>query len=71
LAIADNVTKLKAICMLCGQDAHFTQRLVNGNPARFDDPTILVGAQENYQARCRNCHAVDRSPSDNQKLSHP
>ncbi len=70
LAIADNVTKLKAICMLCGQDAHFTQRLVNGKPARFDDPTILVGAQENYQARCRDCHAVDRAPSIIQEFSY-
>ena len=62
MSIADEVTKLKAICIDCGSDAHFTQRLVNGNPARFDDPIILVGAQESYQARCRSCHAIDRQP---------
>lgn len=58
LALADSITKLKAICIVCGQDAHFTQRLVNGNPARAQDPLILVGAQEAYQARCRVCHVV-------------
>lgn len=63
LAIADNITKLKAICMDCGRDAHFTQRLVNGSPARFDDPIILVGAQEAYQARCRDCHQIDKRPT--------
>jgi thymidine kinase len=69
MAIADHVTKLKAICMICGKDAHFTQRLVNGKPAHFDDPTILVGAQEKYQARCRDCHAIDRAPSANEVFS--
>lgn len=68
MAIADNVTKLKAICMICGDDAHFTQRLVNGKPAHFDDPTILVGAQEKYQARCRDCHAIDRAPIAEEKF---
>lgn len=62
LSIADFVTKLQAICIHCGKDAHFTQRLVNGNPARYDDPIVLVGAQESYQARCRACHSIDRSP---------
>jgi thymidine kinase len=60
LAIADTVHKLQAICCVCGQEAHFTQRLVNGNPAKYDDPIILVGAQEAYQARCRNCYAIDK-----------
>lgn len=63
MAIADNVTKLRAICTECGKDAHFTQRLVNGSPAKFDDPIILIGAQEAYQARCRGCYAIDRMPS--------
>lgn len=62
LAIADSVTKLKAICIQCGKDAHFTQRLVNGKPARYDDPIVLIGAQESYQACCRTCHSIDRSP---------
>ena len=60
LAIADTVTKLKAICTECGDDAHFTQRLVNGNPAKYDDPIIMIGAQESYQARCRGCYIIDK-----------
>ena len=60
LAMADSVTKLQAVCMKCGQDAHFTQRLVNNLPARFDDPLIMIGAQECYQARCRNCYSIDK-----------
>ncbi len=60
MAIADSVTKLKAICIYCGNDAHFTQRLVNGKPAKYNDPIIVVGAEEHYQARCRNCHIIDK-----------
>lgn len=60
MAIADNVTKLKAICIECGNDAQFSQRLVNGKPAKFDDPIILIGAEECYQARCRGCFVIDR-----------
>lgn len=63
LAIADKITKLKAICCLCGIDAHFTQRLINNEPAKFDDPIILIGAQEAYQARCRGCYAIDKKPA--------
>lgn len=62
LAIADHTTKLKAICVECNNEAHFTQRLVNGRPAHFHDPIILVGAQEAYQARCRKCHVIDKNP---------
>lgn len=60
LAIADKVTKLQAICTQCGHDAHFSQRLINGNPARYDDPVIMIGAQEAYQARCRGCYTIDK-----------
>ncbi len=60
LAIADKVTKLHAICTECGHDAHFSQRLVNGNPARYDDPVVMIGAQEAYQARCRGCYSIDK-----------
>lgn len=60
LAFADKVTKLKAVCVECGKDAQHTQRIVNDKPARFDDPLILVGAQECYQARCRNCFVMDK-----------
>ncbi|MGE0009988.1 MAG: thymidine kinase [Candidatus Babeliales bacterium] len=62
MAIADNVTKLQAICIHCGKNAHFTQRLVNGKPARHDDPLIVIGAEEQYQARCRSCHQIDEMP---------
>ncbi len=63
LSIADEVTKLKAICTTCGQDAYLTQRIINGNPAKYTDPIILVGAEECYQARCRNCHKIDQKSS--------
>ncbi|MBZ0294958.1 MAG: thymidine kinase, partial [Anaerolineae bacterium] len=53
LAMAEEVTKLHAICVICGEPASRTQRLVNGKPARYDDSVILVGAQESYEARCR------------------
>ncbi len=58
LCIAEKVNKLHAICVVCGGDASRTQRLVDGAPAAYDDPIILVGAQESYEARCRFCHQV-------------
>ena len=58
LSIAENVVKLHAICVVCGGDASRTQRLVDGKPAAYDDPIIMVGAQESYEARCRRCHEV-------------
>jgi thymidine kinase len=57
---AEEVTKLHAICVVCGEAACRTQRIVNGKPARFDDPVILVGASERYEARCRTHHIVSR-----------
>ncbi len=60
MAEAENVTKLHAICMVCGDDASRTQRLVNGNPAHYDDPVVIVGASEMYEARCRQHHEVPR-----------
>lgn len=60
MAIAEDVTKLHAICVICGEDASRTQRLVNGNPANYHDPVILVGAHESYEARCRLHHEVPR-----------
>ncbi len=59
MALADTVTKLSAICIICGQDAYFTQRIINGKPARYDEPVIRVGSQEAYQARCRSCYTID------------
>lgn len=61
MALAEKVDKLSAICMVCGEPATRTQRLVNGNPARFDDPLVVVGASEMYEARCREHHEVPRS----------
>lgn len=58
LARAEYVTKLEAICQVCGAPATRTQRLINGKPASIDDPIILVGAKEQYEARCRHCHVV-------------
>jgi thymidine kinase len=60
LARAEEVTKLHAICVVCGEQASRTQRLVNGNPARYDDPIIMIGAKEVYEARCREHHTVPR-----------
>jgi len=62
LALADNVMKLHAICKVCGGEASRTQRLVYGRPASWDDPTILIGADESYEARCRRCHVVRNVP---------
>lgn len=62
LALAENVYKLHAICKKCGGEATRTQRLVDGKPPAWDDPTILIGAEESYEARCRRCHEVRRRP---------
>ena len=58
MARAEDVRKLHAICVVCGEEASRTQRLIEGNPAAFDDPVVLVGAAEVYEARCRQCHQV-------------
>ncbi len=55
LAVADEVFKLRAICMKCGAPASHTYRVIDGRPAHWDDPIILIGATESYEARCRNC----------------
>ncbi|HSH77583.1 MAG TPA: thymidine kinase [Herpetosiphonaceae bacterium] len=60
LARAEHIDKLQAICVRCGGVASRTQRLIDGQPASFNDPTILVGATEAYEARCRACHEVPR-----------
>lgn len=64
LSLADNVLKLHAICKICGREASRTQRLIDGRPASWNDPTILVGADESYEARCRACHAVRDIPRE-------
>lgn len=52
------VDKIYAICNVCGESADRTQRIVNGKPANYHDPVIMLGAQESYEARCRHCHDV-------------
>jgi thymidine kinase len=62
LAMADEVIKLRAICMQCGRPASHTQRLVDGEPAAWNEPIILIGATDHYEARCRRCHKVRKAP---------
>ncbi len=57
-AQAERVTKLHAICMVCAEPASRTQRLVDGKPAHYNDPVVIVGAAELYEARCRRHHEV-------------
>lgn len=58
MARAEHVDKIHAICVICGEEASRTQRLIDGRPAAYDDPVVLVGAAEVYEARCRKCHEV-------------
>jgi thymidine kinase len=60
---AEQVVKLQAICVVCSAPASRTQRLINGQPAWYDDPVIMVAAREVYEARCRHCHQVPRRPA--------
>ncbi|GGB34823.1 thymidine kinase [Virgibacillus dakarensis] len=64
MALSESVTKLNAICPICGSPASRTQRLINGKPASYDDPVILVGASEAYEPRCRHHHEVPNKPSN-------
>ena len=62
LTRAEFVTKLTAVCAKCGAPATRTQRLVNGKPAGFEVPIVMVGADESYEPRCRHCHQVPNKP---------
>lgn len=62
MALSETVTKLNAICPVCGSPASRTQRLIDGKPASYDDPVILVGASESYEPRCRHHHQVPNRP---------
>ena len=68
MAVAEVVDKLHAICVLCVSPASRTQRLLEGKPAHYDSPTIMVGAADSYEARCRACHAVPRKDEIQQTL---
>ena len=61
MAVADQVIKLRAICMKCGATASHTYRQIEGKPAHRDDPIVLIGATESYEARCRNCFQLRTS----------
>lgn len=71
LCVAEEVTKLQAICVRCGELACRPQRLIDGKPARYDSPTIMVGGRESYEARCRHCHDVPRADEDQAALDLP
>jgi thymidine kinase len=58
LCRAELVDKLQAVCHRCGGPATMTQRLVDGRPAPADGATIVVGALDSYEARCRACHEI-------------
>jgi thymidine kinase len=64
MAIAEDVTKLQAICVSCGDLACRNQRLVDGRPAQWEMPVVLVGGSESYEARCRRCFQVPRHDED-------
>ena len=64
MAEAEQVSKLQAICVVCGNPASRTQRLIDGAPASYNDPVIMVGASEVYEARCRHCHQVPGRPTE-------
>jgi thymidine kinase len=69
LAKAESVLKLSAVCVKCGAPATKTQRIVDGKPAKYHDPIVLIGASESYEARCRYCHKVYYKPKP--KLDTP
>jgi len=59
MALADDVMKLRAVCMKCRSlEGTMTQRLIDGRPASRNSPIIQIGAAEAYEARCRDCHEV-------------
>jgi len=68
MAVAETVDKLHAICVVCGEEACRNQRLIDGRPARYDSPTIMVGGSEAYEARCRACHDVPKADEDQTAL---
>ena len=68
MCVAETVDKLRAICIVCGDLACRNQRLIDGRPARYDSPTIMIGGRESYEARCRHCHQVPRVDEDQRTL---
>jgi thymidine kinase len=68
LAVAEKIDKLHAICVRCGELATRNQRLIDGEPAPAEGPTIQVGGAESYEARCRECHEVPSLRDDQMQL---
>ena len=68
MAVCEQVTKLQAVCAVWGSSSSRTQRLIDGQPAKVDDPIILVGANESYEPRCRAHHIVAPSTSDEEEM---
>lgn len=68
MAIAEEVTKLQAICVVCGDLASRNQRIVGGEPATWNMPVVMVGGTESYEARCRRCFVVPRPNADQVSL---
>ena len=69
LTQAEFVTKLTAVCTVCGSPATRTQRIIDGEPASYFDPIVLIGASESYEARCRHHHVVKDKPSIQKELN--
>jgi thymidine kinase len=68
MCVAEVVDKFHAICVVCGGPASRNQRLVNGQPAPWNSPTIMIGGRESYEARCRHCHCVPEADEDQTAL---
>jgi thymidine kinase len=68
MCVAEVVDKLHAICVMCGAPATRNQRLIDGRPAHYDSPQVMVGGADSYEARCRNCHKVARDDGAQSKL---
>lgn len=60
ISVSEIVTKLHAVCIKCGAEAWVSQRLINGKPAHYNDPIVVIGASESYEARCRHCHQINK-----------
>jgi thymidine kinase len=61
LAVAEQVTKLSAVCLICGAAATRSQRVIGDDEGASGDGSaaekqVLVGAHDYYEARCRFCH---------------
>ena len=64
MSVADEVNVISAICVICGEDATKSQRLINGNPAKYNDDVFMLGEKESYEARCRKHHVCKKDVDD-------